>query len=292
MWKIAHISDLHISKISLSLSQFFSKRWIGNVNLLLLRKKIFKIQQLLLLSEIFKKENIDYIIVSGDITCTSFKKEFEIAQQLFQEMEKTSKIFFIPGNHDHYTKTAHKNKTFYKYFENKKGKNEIEKIFCLKKDKIEAHLLKNRWWYVGLDTALATHLLSSRGLFSEILEKNLISLLKRIPSDENIILVNHFPLIASEGTLKSLKRAKKLEAIIKKHTNIKLFLHGHTHKHKITDLRKKNLPIILDSGSTAHNNLGKWNLLEFNENRVNISIYDWEKKTNKWKKSISEIFML
>ena len=39
--RIAHISDLHFAKLSLNPFQIFSKRFIGNANSLLSRKKVF-----------------------------------------------------------------------------------------------------------------------------------------------------------------------------------------------------------------------------------------------------------
>ena len=83
MYKIAHISDLHISRITYNISQFFSKRFVGNFNLLLKRKKNFKEEILKELYEIFEKEKIDCIIVSGDLSSTSLKREFEEGRKFF-----------------------------------------------------------------------------------------------------------------------------------------------------------------------------------------------------------------
>jgi 3',5'-cyclic AMP phosphodiesterase CpdA len=288
--KIAHISDLHLSKITLSPSQFFSKRWLGNINLIFFRKKTFKTTQLYLLPKIFKKENVDYIMVSGDLSSTSLKEEFESGKEFFESIN--IKTLFVPGNHDHYTKKAHTEKRFYEYFTNKKGKTEIEKKFSLKEDGVEAIHLKRNWWYIGLDTALATHLISSKGLFSKKIEKNLKTLLKIIPSNDFIIIVNHFPFSRIEAPRRTLKRCTFLEKIIKKHKNIKFFMHGHTHRHSIEDLREKNLPIILDSGSASHNSIGRWNLLEIEKNRCNINVFHFSKKKKIWEKGKKEVFYL
>lgn len=262
MLKIAHISDLHLWKIYYGLSQFFSKRWLGNINLIFFRKKRFCSEQLWLLPEIFKKLKIDYVFVSGDISSTSLVDEFLLGKKLYDELKKRGiKTLFVPGNHDSYTKSAYINKTFYQYFENTKGKSDIEKKYSLKKDGVEAHFLENKWWYIGLDCCLATHLASSRGFFSPKIEKNLKNLLKMIPNHDFVILVNHFPFLMTKSPRKALKRANILKKLLKNHPNIKLFLHGHTHHHNIYDLRKKSLPIVLDSGSAAHNSIGKWNLI-------------------------------
>ena len=79
---------------------------------------------------------------------------------------------------------------------------------------------------------------------------------------------------------------------LKNHPKIKIFLHGHTHHHNIYDLRKKSLPLVLDSGSAAHNTIGKWNLINLEDSKCEISIYDWIKKDHMWKKTEDKIFHL
>ena len=286
MVRIAHISDLHLSKITFCPSQFLSKRWLGNMNLIFFRRKKFRPEQLSLLPDLFEKHKIDYSIVSGDISSTSLKEEFEMGKIIFDELlKKKITPLFLPGNHDKYTKGSHTTKRFYNYFENKRGSSKIEKAFSLKNDEVEAHKLSEHWWYVGIDCAIATHLLSSRGLFSKKAEKNLKALLAMIPKEQNIIMVGHFPLTQREGPRRSLKRSRELKEIIKTHSNIKIYLHGHTHRHFILDLRHKQLPLILDSGSTAHNAIGKWNLLNLEKNSCHISIFEWIKEKHKWEKN-------
>ena len=286
MIKIAHISDLHLWKITFNLSQFLSKRWIGNINLIFFRKKKFNKEQIFSLPEVFEKLKINYVIVTGDISSTSLDDEFLFGKKLFDELEKRGiKSLFLPGNHDCYTKKAQKEKTFYKYFENNPGKSNIEQKYCLKADGIEAHKLTGNWWVIGIDCTLATHLVSSRGLFSEETEKKLYDLLDLIPKDNYIIIANHFPFRITKSPRKALKRANNLKKILKAYPNIKLFLHGHTHHHNIHDLRKKGLPLVLDSGSTSHNTLGKWNLIEIDSSTCKIKVFDWIKMNLAWNKT-------
>ena len=293
MIKIAHISDLHLWKITYNFSQFFSKRWLGNFNLIFFRKKKFSSNQISTLPSLFKKLKINYVIVTGDISSTSLHEEFKLGLNLFNKLKEMGiKPLFLPGNHDSYTKKAHREKSFYKYFNNIPGKDNIEQKYSLKEDGVEAHILDNSLWYVGIDCTLATHLMSSRGLFSAEIEKNLKSLLSSIPKKDNIIVANHFPFRMTTSPRKALKKAGHLKKILKRYSNIKLFLHGHTHHHNILDLREKHLPIVLDSGSTAHNQVGKWNLLEINNNSCNIQVFDWIKNQNKWKETENKHYQL
>ena len=289
MYKIAHISDLHISKITLNPLQFLSKRWIGNLNLLLKRQKVYKSKQLWDLPSLFDDLNIQTVLVSGDITCTSYQKEFLLAKELFSLIKKRDiNIFLVPGNHDRYTKKSCKQHRFYDFFTSSKiPSSHPSKHFTLKKERIEARHLFDKWWYMGIDTSRATHWFSSQGYFSKELENNFTKILSLIPEDAWIILVNHFPFSQKERRKNILKRGNILKKLLQKNEKIKLYLHGHTHKHKISDLRKeKKLPIILDCGSTAHNEIGSWNLLELTKTGCYIQIYNWKRKENEglWQK--------
>src|SRR3990167_2067888 len=189
MLKIAHFSDIHFSKITFNPKKLLSKRAIGVLNLILVRKKQYKENQLFLLHNLFKNLNINNLIVSGDITSTSLEVEFSIAKKFFEKFENIEK-HIVPGNHDKYTKTAHKENRFYKFFEYS------EDIFSnlLKNDKIEVKILNDKWYYIGLDTCLNTSLFACSGLFSIEIENKLKNILEKIPKDKNIILSNHYPV--------------------------------------------------------------------------------------------------
>ena len=291
MIKIAHISDIHLHKISRDWSQFFSKRWLGNLNLVLFRKKRFCSEQVFILPNLFKQLKVNYVIVTGDISSTSMEDEFEEGKRLFLDELKKRGIdsFFIPGNHDCYTKKAQKEQTFYKYFETEK--NKITNNYTLRNNKGELVKLNKHLWYIGLDCSPATHLVSSRGLFSKTAENTLQNILKEIPKKDSIILACHFPFQFKKSPRKALKRAQVLKNILENNPNIKIFLHGHTHHHKIYDMRSKNLPLVLDSGTAANNKKGKWNLLTLKGNHCNIDVYDW-KQEGKWKKTEEHAYKL
>jgi len=80
MVTIAHISDLHFSKISFNPLQFFSKRWAGNFNLLLNRPSQRNNTHPFSLLPLFKKRGVSHVIISGDLTSTATDAEYLLAQ--------------------------------------------------------------------------------------------------------------------------------------------------------------------------------------------------------------------
>jgi 3',5'-cyclic AMP phosphodiesterase CpdA len=275
LFRLAHISDLHFSKLTWNPLQFCSKRWLGNLNLLFKRKQAFKPDDLTTLFPIFHERKIDAVLITGDLTSTSHEEEFILAQQFVKSLKQEKfKVFALPGNHDQYTKKAYKKQLFYQFF-NATYASPTDPLISLslKEDEMTVVYFGHGWWLIALDTAIATSLISSNGYFSPRLEQNLEKALKEIPADHRVILINHFPIFSNESSRKSLIRKDALKKLIERFPKIKLFLHGHTHRHCIADLRSSHLPIFLDSGSTAQKEGGTWNLINIATSGCEVEVF-------------------
>ncbi|MDN3506777.1 MAG: metallophosphoesterase [Simkaniaceae bacterium] len=269
--RIAHISDLHFGSVSFSPLQFFSKRWLGNLNFLLTRKKDFLYNRLIELIDFFKEEGVTHVVITGDLSVTSRKKEFKMAKRYIDLLKKEGlEVFTVPGNHDHYTKQSYRKKSFYNHFNPHFDK---DCPYNLKEHQVSYTQLSEGLWLLGIDTAKATSLISSQGHFSEEIEKNLINALKEIPEGDNVILVNHFPIFCNDSEKKQLEGKEQLKDLMAKNPQIFLYLHGHTHRQTVADLRGSDLPIISDSGSTPLRKNGACHLLTIGDNTVQLNVY-------------------
>jgi len=286
--RIAHISDLHFSKITFSPTQFLSKRWLGNLNLILFRRKMGKKQHLIELIKTFEHQKVDLVIISGDLSSTSMNFEFKLASEFVFELKKRNiDCIILPGNHDHYTKDAYRKKLFYSYFSN--IKESLVNDYTLKDNRLEIHKITSKWWLVALDTVIPTSLLSSQGVFSKDLEKLLESVLKNAPKDVSIIVANHFPFFQHDSPHNRLVRGPTLKALLKKFSNVRFFLHGHTHRQCIADLRASKLPIVLDSGCCGNSQNAHWHLMDLFNDELKLSVFKWNKK---WETVQSQLFTL
>ena len=277
LYRIAHISDLHFSTITWSPTQFFSKRWVGNANLLFRRMKEFGHDQLQELVRIFQDKQIDLLIVTGDLSTTSKKNEFILAKLFLDEIKNSGiEVITLPGNHDQYTKSDYHKQTFYEYF--KSSFSHVEDIFSdinLKDQKVSVKKIQNDYWIITLDTSLATPLFSCHGNFSLSIEETLRKVLGSIPLNDKVIIANHFPIFTSDSKQKHLLRDNALRQVLSDFPKVKFYIHGHTHRHSIADLRNAGLPIILDSGCTSHKKRGSWNLIELSSAACDIIPYSW-----------------
>lgn len=282
LFRFAHISDLHFSSIFFTPTQFLSKRWVGNLNLLLNRKKTFDHQALYALIPLFQELEIDAVLLAGDLTTTSHEVEFEMAKQFIDAVKEAGiQVFLVPGNHDHYTRSAYNNQHFYRYFNILHGSEDGQSFFKLKEDKVCATHLGKQWWLIAMDSAQATPLFSSYGIFSEQVQSNLEHALSYLPSDHKIIMLNHFPFFQDESK-KALHRADALRSILQRYPQIKLYLHGHTHRHILADLRASQLPIVIDSGCTAQKKGATWNLIDISETGCDVFVYKKDAKNTPW----------
>jgi 3',5'-cyclic AMP phosphodiesterase CpdA len=270
--RLAHISDLHFSQLCLSPLQVFSKRWIGNLNCFLNRKKSFHSEQIYDLIPLFQTLNLDAVLITGDLTTTSHPKEFSKAKQFVDALRSAGlQVILIPGNHDHYTQRAYRRLDFYRVFAGYPLSTE------LKEQKAARIALGKGWSLLALDCACATPLFASHGVFSEEIEENLERLCRTLPLDEKVILINHFPFFEMQKD-KSLHRSEQLCALVRRTPQIKLYLHGHTHRHIIADLRQSALPIIIDSGCSVHKECATWNCIDIGNEGCDITVYNKTQK--------------
>jgi len=254
--RIAHLSDPHFSHATYHPAQFFSKRWIGNFNLIFSRQRTYQTQHLWHLPELLKTLNVENVFITGDFTSTSQDKEFAEGKYFVDQfLQKGLPTFVLPGNHDCYIKSVEKTRRFYSFFSSE----------ALKDKRVETVPLKKGWWYIGLDCAVATPPFCSYGVFLESTEHFLKEALLSIPASERVIVGNHFPLYTTGRPLHDLKRAAELQQLLKSFPQVKLYLHGHDHNDYLFDRQNEGLPLVLNSGSCAHKPDGSFYLVELFE---------------------------
>ncbi|MGH2612689.1 MAG: metallophosphoesterase family protein [Rhabdochlamydiaceae bacterium] len=268
--RIAHLSDLHYASWDWNISQVFSKRWLGNLNFLFGRRNHFDHKRLEQLPLLLKSLYVFTVIITGDLSTTSSPAELVTAKKFISEIEAQGiEVLCIPGNHDHYTKEAYQKRHFYNHFSSCWGTAD------LKEEGVTAKQLSPGWWIIGLDTALATSWFHSTGYFNLKTEQTLDHLLQNLPSEDQVLLVNHFPFFQHESPRKRLVRGPALQKLIEKYPQIKIYCHGHTHRRCIAPLKSSGLPLILDPGSTPHRKNGGWHLIDLKEKSVAIQYYEW-----------------
>lgn len=286
-FKFAQISDLHFGSIVLNPLQLFSKQWVGNLNYILNRKKSFHYDQLYQLPQLLKEQGVTHLFITGDLTVTAQKKEYKRALAFVEEFKKRGiEVFAIPGNHDHYTKNQFKKGKFYRFFEKQ---FDMQCPFNLAEHGVTYTQLQPGLWLLALDTTCAAKMFAANGHFTPEIEKNLQTALQSIPQEDRIILINHYPFFEQSNPKNQLIGGSRLKELLSKHPHVLLYLHGHTHRNIIADLRPSELPILADTGSTAHRNHASFHLYELDKNQLELTRFGFDET---WKEGERHAFQL
>jgi len=289
--RIVQISDFHFTRSTWNPLKLFSKRLLGYGNWLFSRTHAFSEEILAGLPVLFRELRVDLVFLGGDFTTTSLDGEFRAARSFVDQLGLP--WLAIPGNHDVYTYADERKKTFYRFLENRQLEEGKLKGFSLSQDRVEAYRLDESYSAILIDVCRATNVYSSRGLFSDDLEKKFRDVLSLIPSEDSILVCCHYPFFGHDAYRRTLKRREHLRAILEADPRICLFLHGHTHRHTIADLQPSELPLLLDSGSSAQKKEASWNLIDLQKDGCKVTAYRYEEDSFKpfltkdiaWKRS-------
>ncbi len=117
MPRIAHISDTHfLSPMGVEWrTMFFNKRITGYANTLLRRGRVHRREFLSMVLE-GAAALADHIVVTGDITNMAHEREFDQARAMLDAVARSVEVTVVPGNHDLYLPSIHRERRFPHHF--------------------------------------------------------------------------------------------------------------------------------------------------------------------------------
>ena len=117
MTRVIHISDLHFWQIVRNPLLLCNKRMLGNLNLLLRRRKYVRQEQAAAFIELFSTLNADVLLIGGDLTTTATDAEYKMAAAFVDALARyDAPIYMTAGNHDLYIFESLRRKRFESYF--------------------------------------------------------------------------------------------------------------------------------------------------------------------------------
>ena len=115
--RFLHITDLHFWNIVYNPVYLCNKRILGNLNLLVRRRKYLHTDRSASFVDLLRTLQVDGIFIGGDLTTTAMPGEFLQAAAFLQRLAGiTSNIYLLPGNHDVYTFESCRRRRFESYF--------------------------------------------------------------------------------------------------------------------------------------------------------------------------------
>jgi 3',5'-cyclic AMP phosphodiesterase CpdA len=250
-FRIAHISDLHVLELNgTHWSRFLNKRATGAVNLAGLRRNAHPVHVAELLAERLRAEDIDHVILTGDLTNLALESEFARVRQVVERIGPPDYITMIPGNHDMYTRGALRHHRFERYFQD---------YLVDETDPLRSALTKGRLHYpfvrapaphvriYGLSSAIPTPPLLAFGHVGRAQLDRLRALVAAEPPTVRvrIVLVHHnlhHRVGAAEYVASLIDRKALGEAMHDIHATV--VLHGHTHHPHQGHLPGRRAPVV------------------------------------------------
>lgn len=118
LFRIAHVSDLHVlSAAGVEWRRLiFNKRITGHANLMLNRGRVHRLDYLRCVLTAAAAQS-DHVVVTGDITNLALETEYEAARDLLDGLASAVEVTVVPGNHDIYLPSIHRERRFAHHFD-------------------------------------------------------------------------------------------------------------------------------------------------------------------------------
>lgn len=222
MFRIAHISDLHVPPLPrVRPRQFLSKRLFGFISWHYKWKSEHKQIVLDALLAHLQEVNPDHICVTGDITFTTLPEEVDTATDWLVRLGDPRRISLIPGNHDAYVPGAldYALKRWSRWMQDDEGQTGFPYLHR-----------RGPMNIIGLSSAWPTLPALSYGHIGRRQLEKTETLLARIRSEQRptLLMVHHPPQNGSASPKRALSDRKRLQELLVR-SPVDLILHGHLH---------------------------------------------------------------
>ena len=271
MFRLAHISDLHLSPLpKVRLKELFSKRITGYVNWNRNRKAFHQISVLnTLMSEISNKE-INHLAITGDMVNLATNPEIIAARKWLEQHCPIKTTSLVPGNHDAYVPGAFKHAM-------REWKPWMRGDIDEEKNVFPYMQVRGPLAIIGLSTSNATMPFRATGNFSKKQATAAIKLLISAKEQNlfRVILIHHPPYEGATHRMKRMYGTDNFSNMLDQ-GGAELILHGHTHLNTRFDINSDQgkVPTIgISSATQIHGD--KKPVAGFN-------LFDISKQGNAW----------
>lgn len=219
--RIVLFGDIHFYRLWLAPWHLLSKRVLGQGNLILNRRKRFRHDLLRGMVDQAIALEPDMLLLSGDLTTTSLKREFLDVAAALRPLTQQVPTVLVPGNHDRYT------------FQSARSKR-IDRMLAELCPSAFPHTrdLTSRWRLLALDAAVP-RLYNARGRLGTAQFDAAKRYIDSLDEAQGLIVLCHYPCALPshihEHESHALDERDALRAALQACRARVVTLHGHIH---------------------------------------------------------------
>jgi len=256
-FRLAHISDLHLTPPPRRGIELAPKRWLSRFAWLRKRHRHSSDVLATLVADL-KAQRPDHIAVTGDLTNFATREEFAAARRWLEALAPADQVTVSPGNHD--------------ALAGARGPERFAEWRPWLGDEGDASFpqvrLRGPVALVNLCSATPTALHLAQGVLDAAQLERLPQMLRRLGGEGlfRVVLIHHPPTAGVVSRRKSLRQAPELAAILRAE-GAELVLHGHAHEASMSTLAGPQGPILVlgvppASGAAGHGEAARWHEIE------------------------------
>lgn len=247
--RFAQLSDPHLSTLEdVRAQDLCNKRALGYLSWLRRRRFEHRREVLDALQRDLDLDDIDQLLVTGDLTHIGLPGEFEQSRDWLRQLGAPTQVALVPGNHDACV-AAPWSETFalwQEYMASDEDSGLEEGFPSLR--------VRGEIAFIGLSTGCPKPPLMASGTLGREQLDALPSLLRRTAERGlfRVVYLHHSPVAGQEKWRKRLTDAPEIQALLEQH-GAELVLHGHGHRANYSELatRHGTLPVIALPSASA-----------------------------------------
>jgi 3',5'-cyclic AMP phosphodiesterase CpdA len=280
MFRLAHISDIHLSPLPrIRYRELASKRITGYINWLRSRKNAMHGTVLDSLIADMLAQKPDHISVTGDLVNLALNLEIDIAHDWLLKLGNPDNVSVVPGNHDAYVPGA-LDKSCRKWEPWMRGDGVNNEG---KRPQFPYMRERGPVAIIGVSSARATAPFMASGDFKSAQAKRLAMALDEAGARGlfRVVMIHHPPIHGATPTHKRLYGIRRFQKVIRKH-GAELVIHGHTHlatRYDIDGLNGKVPVICVPSASQnfgGHKPPARYNIFNIDRKPEGGWLCQWE----------------
>jgi 3',5'-cyclic AMP phosphodiesterase CpdA len=232
--RIAHLSDLHMLCMEGARPhRFLNKRITGYQNLRFRRSAVHKPFAVRAAAREIRRLAVDHVVITGDVSNLALEGEFDLVRTLLEQdlALPPDRVSIVPGNHDAYTRGAHRSARFQRAFE-PFVQSDLPALTAL--GPFPFVRLRGPVAIIGMSTALPRLPLVASGALGQVQLKALDRVLAHPEvRDRTPVVLQHHPwhnpVSPSKRLLQGLDDADAEWTLLRRLSR-GLLLHGHLHR--------------------------------------------------------------